>query len=148
MKALAIFILLALLVIGCKPVPEWQPVTFQDVATSSYAPSADEQFDIMVNSEADWEGLWINIFKASRVEVPLENVNFANETVFAAFYGQKMTGGYQVKITGIEESKSQVRVKITATSPPPGSMVTQSITTPYHIVKTKKITKPASFLWS
>jgi len=137
-----------MILVGCKTAEQWKTVDFEQVAKGNYAPSARDQYSIMINSQQDWEGLWLNIFKASEVEVPLENVNFADETIFAVFQGQKSTGGYEVTITNISENKNQVRVEVRAISPPPDAIVTQSFTTPYQIVKTKKITKPASFLWT
>ena len=148
MRLLLIGMLLLILVIGCKPADKWTTIDFEEVAKGNHAPSASDQFAIMINSVQDLEGLWLNIFKASEVEVSLENVDFSKETVFAVFQGQQSTGGYEVTITNISENNNQVRVDVKATSPLPDAVVTSSFTQPYNIVKTKKITKPASFTWS
>ncbi len=148
MRLVAVLALMALLMAACASPDIARPVPFIIIdGGSSNAPSAQE-LAIEINSQQDWNDLWIGYFKASRNEVPLEGVNFENETVFAAFLGEKNSGGYAVSITSIEEMNNQVRVRISATSPKKGSMVTQSFTTPYQIVKTKKIQKPASFLWA
>lgn len=146
MKILIIFIF-AILLAGCVKQNTWKPIEYQNVSSGN-AESAKQEIALEINSEKEWEDVWSSIFKASSVGVPLTDVNFEKETVFAVFLGEKNTGGHSVSITKIYESDNQVEVKISAKKPGPGSIVTESFTYPYVIVKTKKINKPASFSWN
>ncbi|TAL52227.1 MAG: protease complex subunit PrcB family protein [Nanoarchaeota archaeon] len=146
MKILIIFIF-AILLAGCVKQNTWKPIEYQNVSSGN-AESAKQEIALEINSEKEWEDVWKGVFKTDSIEVPLPSIDFAKETVFAVFLGEKNTGGYSASITKIYESDNQVEVKISATKPGPGSMVTESFTYPYIIVKTKKINKPASFSWN
>jgi hypothetical protein len=55
---------------------------------------------------------------------------FKTHQVVAAFLGQRMTGGYRVRITRAAAN----RLLVSYTSPPSGSMTTQALTAPFSIV--------------
>ena len=60
--------------------------------------------------------------------------DFDSTMVIAAFAGEKLTGGHDIEITSITEQQGMVTVEVVETSPAAGCAVTQTITTPYHIV--------------
>ena len=55
--------------------------------------------------------------------------------VVALFLGQKSTGGYSVEITRAELDGSNLRFYYRERNPPPGAMLTQALTQPYHLVR-------------
>jgi hypothetical protein len=65
--------------------------------------------------------------------------------VIAVFMGTRMSGGYSVKITGVEQN-DKVTVKVKESSPPPDAMVTMALTSPYHVVVVPKSDKPVEFV--
>lgn len=58
----------------------------------------------------------------------------AGRTVIAVFAGERLTGGHQIDVDRVEVLGGRLRVRVRDTAPPPGSLVTQSLTYPYHIV--------------
>ena len=58
-------------------------------------------------------------------------VDFRKNTVVVVFAGERRTGGWSVRIMGVEQSGSECTVRYKAVGPPRGAMVTQAITHPY-----------------
>jgi hypothetical protein len=58
----------------------------------------------------------------------------SGRVMVAAFQGPQMTGGYAIRITGIERRGDQLLVRATTTKPGPGALVTQVLTSPAHVV--------------
>jgi hypothetical protein len=58
----------------------------------------------------------------------------AGRVTVAAFQGQKSTGGYAVRINAIERRGDQLLVRATFSAPGPGTIVTQVLTSPAHVV--------------
>ncbi len=58
----------------------------------------------------------------------------SREVAIAAFQGVKPTGGYSIEIASLEEGEGRITVRLNIIEPLPKDMVTQSFTSPYHIV--------------
>jgi len=58
----------------------------------------------------------------------------AGRTFVVAMQGEQRTGGYAIRITSIERQGTTLLVRATFTTPPPGAVVTQVITSPAHVV--------------
>jgi len=103
---------------------------------------------VTVKSEKEWGELWRLHKGAFLPEQPVLRIDFKEEMVVGVFSGEKKTGGYGTEITKIEEArdKGELIVFFLETRPPPKAMVTQAITQPYHIVKTRRIDLPAKFV--
>lgn len=61
-------------------------------------------------------------------------VDFGQQTVLAAFAGEKPTGGYSTVITSVTLLDKTLTVRYKVNAPAPGTPVTQIITYPAHIV--------------
>lgn len=61
-------------------------------------------------------------------------VDFGQQTVLAAFAGEKPTGGYSTVITAVTLLDKTLTVRYKVNAPAPGTPVTQIITYPAHIV--------------
>jgi len=101
----------------------------------------------LIKTEKEWENFW-GLHKApfvSKKQIPL--IDFEQEMIIAVFSGEKKTGGYGIEITKIEENreKGELIVLFLETQPPPKAMLTQALTQPYHIVKTRRIDFPVKF---
>lgn len=62
----------------------------------------------------------------------------ADRVYVAAFQGEQRTGGYGIQITRVERDGDRLLVHATFAAPPPGSLVTQVITSPVHVVSIAK----------
>jgi len=81
--------------------------------------------------------LVVGLSDASRAIVThlIPNVAIPTDRVLvAAFQGQQRTGGYGIRVTAIERRGDQLVVSATFIEPKPGSIVTQALTSPAHVV--------------
>ena len=61
------------------------------------------------------------------------------------FLGSRPTGGYAVEIVRIDRSGRELVVTWRETRPDPSAIVTQVITTPYHLVTVDRFDGPVRF---
>ena len=54
-------------------------------------------------------------------------------TYVVVYRGERPTGGYSVSVSGARIEGDRVTVRLSLKDPPPGAMVTQSLTYPYEI---------------
>jgi hypothetical protein len=107
------------------PTPPASSVAFADVTTTSQA--RDDSGPMLVVGASDTS-------RATIARVVPGATAPAGRVMVAVFQGQQTTGGYGVHITGIERRGDQLLVHATFTSPGPGAIVTQVLTSPAHIV--------------
>ncbi len=72
-------------------------------------------------------------------------IDFNEEMILVVFQGEKSTGGYGIEINKIVEKENAIEVLVIETLPGYGCMVTEALTSPYHIVKLQKSTKEVIF---
>ena len=142
-KKLFSVLVLPVLVSGCVQTqePPKQPPDFETISRGTFG-GLDEQGDYVINSEGEWSEL-LNRTQIRFQEQPA--IDFSKSTVIAVFLGTRSTGGYTIEIKDIVETDDEVMVYVEETSPGPGENVIMAVTQPYHIVKTKKITKEVVF---
>ena len=101
---------------------------------------------IAVVTAKEWKDLWLAHKSGGSSAPQAPQVDFQEEMVLGVFAGEKRTGGYGIEITGVAlEAGKQVLVRWAETSPAPGSIVTEALTQPYHIVKLKRQNLPVAF---
>jgi len=123
------------------------PVAFVTVEKGARSGIKDRQF-IAIRNEKEWESLWAR-HKSTFSPMPkIPSVDFDREMVVAVFSGEKRTGGYGIEIQEIEENreKGEIAVFYVEKESPPRSIVIQTLTQPYHIVRLKKIDLPVTFV--
>lgn len=59
----------------------------------------------------------------------------SGSTLVGVFLGQRTTGGYSVQVTGASVNGSALTLTVHVTSPGPGSITTQALTSPWTIVR-------------
>ncbi len=104
---------------------------------------------VVIKNENDWKALWISHASLSMPPKAMPPVDFQTEMIVAVFSGEEPTGGYSIEITAIREdsTKHALEVVVHESKPPPGVMVIQALTQPYHIVKLKQTQLPVTFLF-
>jgi hypothetical protein len=86
---------------------------------------------VVVRSSAEWEALW----KEHGVTQPLPVVNFSKEIVAAVFLGSRPTGGFNVEILSTRLEGDALIVEYGERRPGRGDIVSQVLTSPFHIVR-------------
>jgi PrcB C-terminal len=119
-----------------------QPPTtpFATVARGHHS-GIEERREAVVRTESEWKALW----KAHAAEQPAPAVDLAKSIVAGVFLGTRSTGGYAVEVTAVERQGADVIVRYRETKPDPNMMVTQVLTSPFHIVSFEKTTGEVKF---
>jgi len=121
-----------------------QELNFETISKRGYS-GHDDRKDYVIKDNTAWNNLWDVVHSRMSPKPDFPNINFNDEMIIAVFQGSHSTGGYSIEITKIIKKENSVEVFVKETTPSPGSMVTQAITQPYHIVKTKKADKEVIF---
>lgn len=125
-----------------------EPVSFVNL-DKGFSSGLRERKFVVIKTANEWKELWSSHMSGSIPSKALPSVDFQTEMIVAVFLGEKMTGGYGVEITKIEESRQKriLSVTIRESKPPADAMLTQALTQPFHIVKLKKVELPATFVF-
>lgn len=121
---------------GCSP-----PVSLAQTAVplttiqKGFYSGVREPLQVVIRDQQQWVALWARHSSIRDKPPPPPSVDFAAEMVVGLFLGQKSTGGYSVEITRAEMDGSDLRFYYRERSPTPGTIVTQALTQPYHLVK-------------
>lgn len=92
-----------------------------------------EQYNIVTNP-IELQSLYTQLNLSRKPGLPLPNVDFNNESLIAIFMGQKMSGGFSIKIDSIKRiNKTRVEIKLKETNPK--DMASMAITSPFVIYK-------------
>jgi hypothetical protein len=105
-----------------------QPVT--TVAQGAYSGISDAS-EVVVRSRAEWDALW----KAHAGLQPIPAVDFSQEFVVAVFLGARRSGGFGAEILGTRREAAALVIEYRERVPAAGDIVTQAITSPFHIVR-------------
>lgn len=152
MRKLLLLTLPVFLLTGCFHVPddlsnssvrEVQEIDFTTLeqGTGSYGDGNPRLF--LIQSQAQLDQLWSSYILGNFINPnPAPQIDFGSKFVLAAFAGQKSTGGYSIDITGLntnaQSGTSDIAVYATLVGPTPGTIVTQALTSPYHVVEVKR----------
>lgn len=95
---------------------------------------------IIARGQAEWESLWQ---QAGR-DAPMPDLPDGKIAV-AVMAGQKRSGGYEVEIANIADGADAVSIDYRLREPPPFTMVTQALTSPYAVALIDKTDKTIQF---
>lgn len=97
--------------------------------------------EVVVRSSADWNALW----KEHGSTQPVPAVDFSKELVAAVFLGSRPTGGFSVEVVGARVEGDALIVEYVEQRPGRDSIVSQVLTSPFHIVKLPAHKGPVRF---
>jgi hypothetical protein len=120
---------------------EGTAMSFETIAKGYYSTHSDKGNYIVTNKD-DFKKLWGETIDDITA---MQEIDFSKVIVIAVFQGNKSTAGYSIGITSIKENIDNVEVSIEETEPSSNSMAAQKITSPYQIVKFKKVDKQVIF---
>jgi len=94
---------------------------------------------LAIRTAQEWQDIWHQHSSHLTASPGLPPVDFSKEMVIAIFQGNKSTGGFSVEILRVEKSEVRLLVFYKERVPPPGSMVPQVLTQPYHMIKLQRM---------
>lgn len=95
----------------------------------------------VVKDARDWEDLW----RLHQGEGRAPAVDFKTRDVVAVFSGQQSTGGHSIQILSVSIQGDAVVVVYRESAPSAGAVVTQALTSPFHIRVVAKTALPVRF---
>lgn len=130
--------------IAAFPYKTYEPVTYQpprshvvavEVAFSQLISGTQanvaEQKHYTVRAADAFAELWDEVIQTPSTP----DVDFAKNDVIAVFAGQKLTGGYDITVEKVTDTKDARIVSIVLTEPGKGCVVTEALTSPFEIVQ-------------
>lgn len=88
---------------------------------------------VVIRNPEKWKNLWSQIHSNREPMPATPTIDFSNQMIIGYFLGQRTSGGYSVSIENVSETGEKIVVAISQTSPGPGSIVSQALTSPYAI---------------
>ena len=110
------------------------PLTFRSLG-KGYRSGVRAPLQVVARNQGEWAALWRQHVSNDLTSRPPPAVDFDKEVIVALFLGDKPSGGYDVQISRAEQSSDALTIYYREKSPSPGSMVTQALTQPFHIVR-------------
>jgi PrcB C-terminal len=109
-------------------------VPFQSIAKGSRSGVRDS-LQLVVRNQAEWDALWKRHVSIETNPPPAPAIDFNKQIVVAVFLGEKPTGGYDVEIIRAEQTDGALVIHYREKNPPPGGIVIQALTQPFHIIR-------------
>lgn len=137
MKSLLALSVLALCLFFTQ-VPAATAVSFTSLARGQQS-GIQEPLVALITNKAAWSGHWRRhaaIFQPPPSPPP---VDFSRESLIAVHLGERRTGGYGVRVTGVQQGPEGLLVTAVEERPGPGAIVTQALTQPYEIIRIPRV---------
>ena len=110
------------------------------VAQGAYSGISDAS-EVVVRSRAEWDALW----KAHAGLQPIPAVDFSQEFIAAVFLGTRPSGGFGAEILGTRREAASLVIEYRERMPAASDVVTQALTSPFHIVRVPRFEGPIRF---
>jgi hypothetical protein len=127
----------ALLLLACADTPggaAGAAQAFESLFTAAHSGIEQKRHEV-VRDEAAWTRAWSEIHSRSGSVPPVPAVDFARDMLILVALGTRPTGGFSVKVRGIEASGERIEVEVLESCPPPDAMVTAALTQPVEVVR-------------
>jgi PrcB C-terminal len=109
-------------------------LSFQTIA-KGYRSGVRESLQIVARNQTEWDSLWKRHLSVETNPPPAPAIDFNKQIVVAVFLGEKPTGGYDVEIIRAEQTDGALVIHYREKNPPPGGIVIQALTQPFHIIR-------------
>ena len=129
-------ILLLLFLFSCGKENGGKTIKFDTISKGLYSQQVGKEYFVIKDTES-FNQLLAIIANGNSV-ITNKDVDFSEEIVVGVFLGEKPTGGYSIEITDVLKQNDFIEFLIKIDEPDPGQMVTEAITSPYHIIKLKR----------
>lgn len=101
----------------------------------------DEARQVVVRTDGEWQALW----KAHGGQPSPPRVDFGSRMVVGVFAGTRPTAGVEIEIVRVRPEGEALVVEYRERRPPPGTVVAQILTSPFHLVSMARHDGPVRF---
>ncbi len=119
------------------PVPAPASAEFTRIMTQQTS-AFDESAELVIRDRPALESAWARVFNQVQSNPP-PAVDFGREMVILVALGNRNSGGYTIRVDAVNRSSDGAVVRYVATSPGPGCMTMQSMTSPVDVVRAPRI---------
>lgn len=118
------------------------PLVVQDYFSGPQSLAVNPQ-TLVIRDQAGWQAFWRTNFGAAAIA---PTVDFNQYMAVAVLAGQRQTTGYTVRIAGVDEQPQRLEVRYRVLAPAPGTVVTQTVTSPYAVALISQSTQAVAFV--
>ena len=91
-------------------------------------------YALLAVSEQAFKHIW-SLVGGNRLPRPNPpEIDFNRQSVAAFFWGMKRSGGYSIEVLDVKLTGNILKIQLNLKRPPPGSIVTQALTSPYILI--------------
>jgi protease stability complex PrcB-like protein len=101
----------------------------------------EERREVVVRTAAEWTALWKQHSPGQKPPA----IDFTRSMVAGVFLGSRPSGGYTIEVTAVQREGGDLVVIYRESKPDPRMMVTQMITSPFHLVRFDRHEGPVRF---
>lgn len=105
------------------------PVAFQRVTKGSRSAYVQQTTVVATNNRA-----FDDILARITPDQPIQSPNFTREMAVAVFLGERLTSGFQVRVTNVTDTAGILTIEALETIPNLRCAVTQALTQPFEII--------------
>jgi hypothetical protein len=120
-----------------------ESIKYEEIARGSNCGINIEK-NYVIKNDGEWKAFWAELNKNQSSIKPQPIIDFNQDMIIAITLAQKNSGGYSIQIDGLINNNRDLAVSATMNEPQ-GGIVTQAITQPYVVIKTKKLEKIIKF---
>jgi hypothetical protein len=124
---------------------EVRPIAISEPLFKSLYSNIPQPRRLVIRDEESWAKLWAQMVAAGVVQNSPPVVDFEKEQIVVAAMGERKAAGYEITITGVERSGSNLVVDVASTAPAPTCDRSEVITTPLHAVRMTRTDEPIVF---
>jgi hypothetical protein len=101
----------------------------------------EERREAVVRTAAEWSALW----KQHQPGQKPPAIDFTRFMAVGVFLGSRPSGGFSLEITAVDREGADLVVTYRESKPDPKMMVTQMLTSPFHVVRIDRHAGPVRF---
>ncbi len=92
----------------------------------------------VIKTKEEFLQLWADAHRNLLPPPKAPEVDFEEYQVVIVAMGMRTSGGYSIKINSVNNSKGNLMISVTETSPGKGCMLTEALTFPFQMIQIKK----------
>ncbi len=116
-----------------------------EVIKEGFISGFTEETMLVIDNNDDYQKAFAVIY-ANLDQMPIiPDVDFNEYTVILAAFGTKNTGGFSISVDNILKYRRYYKVNIIETSPGSNCITNQMVTSPFQVIKVKKLLREIKF---
>lgn len=109
-------------------------ISFDTISKGQFSKQIEKEY-LIIRDKAGMDHILELIKSSDDTEITTSDINFTEEMIIGVFIGEKPTGGYDVEVIEVLDRKEHIELLLKIVEPGPDDIVTEAITSPYHIIK-------------